>query len=114
MPASILNYTTIRAPITGTHGSVALKRGNVVKAIDTVSAAVPLVTITQLRPIYVTFTVPERHLADLRAAMAAGRLPVVVTIPNQPQTPITGTLTFIDNQVDVANRHDFAQGDIRQ
>jgi multidrug efflux system membrane fusion protein len=62
----------------------------------------PLVTITQLRPIYVVFTVPERHLADVRAAMAAGRLPVIVTIPSQPQTPITGTLTFIDNQVDVA------------
>jgi multidrug efflux system membrane fusion protein len=97
-----LNYTTIRAPITGRTGSIALKRGNVVKAVDTGPAIMPLVTITQLRPIYVGLTVPERYLADLRAAMAAGPVPVAVTIPSQPQAPISGTLTFIDNQVDVA------------
>jgi multidrug efflux system membrane fusion protein len=97
-----LNYTIIRSPIDGKTGSVALKRGNLVKSNDTSQQAVPLVTITQLRPIYVTFTVPERHLADIRAAMASGRLPVVATIPNQPQQAITGALTFVDNQVDVA------------
>jgi membrane fusion protein, multidrug efflux system len=97
-----LNYTTIRAPITGRTGSIALKRGNMVKAMDTAVAAIPLVSITQLRPIYVALTVPERYLADLRAAMAAGPVPVVATVPNQPKTPVTGTLTFIENQVDVA------------
>jgi membrane fusion protein, multidrug efflux system len=97
-----LNYTTIRAPITGRTGSVTFKRGNIVKAVDTAQVVLPLVTITQLRPIYVVFTIPERHLADLRAAQAAGRLPVIVTLPDQPQSPITGTLTFIDNQVDAA------------
>ena len=97
-----LNHTTIRAPITGRTGSIALKRGNGVKAMDTGPAVVPLVTITQLRPIYVALTVPERYLADLRAAMAAGPVPVTVTIPGQPQALIAGTLTFIDNQVDVA------------
>lgn len=95
-----LNYTTIRAPITGRTGSIALKRGNVVKAVDTAAAAVPLVTITQLRPIYVALTVPERYLADLRAAMAAGPVPVVATVPSQPKTQIAGTLSFIENQVD--------------
>jgi multidrug efflux system membrane fusion protein len=97
-----LNYTTLRAPITGRTGSIALKRGNVVKGVDTAPSVIPLVTITQLRPIYVAFTVPERYLADLRAAMAAGPVPVVTTVPNQPKAPIAGTLTFIDNQVDVA------------
>jgi multidrug efflux system membrane fusion protein len=97
-----LNYTTIRAPIAGRTGSVALKRGNVVKAVDTTPSVTPLVTITQLRPIYVTFTVPERHLADVRAALAEGQVPVVATIPTQSQAPVTGALTFIDNQVDVA------------
>jgi membrane fusion protein, multidrug efflux system len=95
-----LNYTTIRAPITGRTGSVALKRGNVVKAVDTAATVMPLVTITQLRPIYVALTVPELYLADLRAAMAEGPVPVVVTVPSQAQAPVTGTLTFIDNQVD--------------
>ena len=98
----ILNYTTIRAPISGRTGSVAFKRGNIVKAVDTAQVVLPLVTITQLRPMYVVFTIPERHLDDLRAAQASGRLPVIVTVPDKPQSPVAGTLTFIDNQVDAA------------
>jgi multidrug efflux system membrane fusion protein len=95
-----LNFTTIRAPITGRTGSVALKRGNVVKAVDTAAAAVPLVTITQLRPIYVAFTAPEWYLADLRTAMKKSSVPVLVTVPGQANAPVTGALTFIENQVD--------------
>jgi multidrug efflux system membrane fusion protein len=98
-----LNYTTIRAPITGRTGSVGFKKGSIVKAVDTSPTVAALVSVTQLRPIYVTFTVPERNLADLRAAAAASEgLQVIVTIPNQPKTPVIGTLTFIDSQVDVA------------
>jgi membrane fusion protein, multidrug efflux system len=113
-----LNYTTMRAPIAGRTGSVALKRGNVVKAVDTTPVVAPLVTITQMRPIYVAFTVPERYLADLRTAQAASRLPVNVTVPDQPQNPITGTLTFVDNQVDpatgtIALKATFANDDTR-
>jgi membrane fusion protein, multidrug efflux system len=96
-----LSYTTIRSPITGRTGSINLKRGNVVKSNDTTTNAVPLVTITQLRPIYVSFTIPERHLPDIRATDSE-RLPVAVTMPNAPDKPITGTLTFVDNQVDAA------------
>jgi membrane fusion protein, multidrug efflux system len=96
-----LNYTTIRAPIDGRTGAVSFKRGSIVKAVDTAPTVAPLVTVTQMKPIYVGFTVPERHLADLRAAMAAGALPVAVTVPAQPKDVITGTLTFIDSQVDV-------------
>jgi len=115
----ILSYTTIRSPITGRTGSVNLKRGNVVKSNDTTTNAVPLVTITQLRPIYVSFTIPERHLPDIRAALAdSERLPAVVTMPSQPDKPITGTLTFVDNQVDAATgtiplKATFANDDIR-
>jgi len=114
-----LSYTTIRSPITGRTGSVNLKRGNVVKSNDTTTNAVPLVTITQLRPIYVSFTIPERHLPDIRAALAdSERLPAVVTMPSQPDKPITGTLTFVDNQVDAATgtiplKATFANDDIR-
>jgi multidrug efflux system membrane fusion protein len=112
-----LSYARILAPITGRTGSIALKKGNLVKATE-LSSSTPLVTITQLRPIYVTFTVPERHLADIRAAAAEGSLPVVATIPSQPQTPITGGLAFVDNQVDVATgtitlKAEFANDDTR-
>jgi multidrug efflux system membrane fusion protein len=97
-----LSYTLIRSPITGRTGAVNLKRGNVVKSNEGTSG-VPLVTITQMRPIYVSFTVPERHLADIRTAFEKSEhLPVLVTIPGQTEKPISGMLTFIDNQVDVA------------
>jgi multidrug efflux system membrane fusion protein len=97
-----LSYTSIRAPITGRTGAVNLKRGNVVKSNEGTSG-VPLVTITQMRPIYASFTVPERHLADIRTAFEKSEhLPVLVTIPGQAEKPISGMLTFIDNQVDVA------------
>jgi membrane fusion protein, multidrug efflux system len=95
-----LNYTDIRAPIAGRTGSVGFKKGSIVKAVDTTPTVAPLVTITQMRPIYVAFTVPERNLSALRTAMASGSLPVTVTVPSEPKAPIGGTLTFIDNQVD--------------
>jgi membrane fusion protein, multidrug efflux system len=111
------SYARILAPIDGRTGSVTLKKGNLVKATE-LSSQIPLVTLTQLRPIYVTFTVPERHLADLRAGGAAGNLPVVATIPSQPQSRITGALVFIDNQVDLATgsitlKAEFANEDTR-
>ena len=96
-----LNYTKILAPISGRTGSVTLKQGNIVRATE-LASTIPLVTITQLRPIYVTFTVPERYLAELRAALAEASLPVVATIPGRSRTAVTGSLVFIDNQVDGA------------
>jgi membrane fusion protein, multidrug efflux system len=114
-----LSYTLIRSPLTGRTGAVNLKRGNVVKSNDTTTNAVPLVTITQMRPIYVTFTVPERHLANIRAAFEhSEHLPVAVAIPGQAENPMAGMLTFIDNQVDVATgtitlKATFANDDMR-
>ncbi|MBI3706137.1 MAG: efflux RND transporter periplasmic adaptor subunit [Proteobacteria bacterium] len=91
-----LSYTSIRAQITGRTGAVSLKQGNTVKANDTLV----MVTLTQMRPIYVSFTVPERQLTAIRAARARGDVPVAAFAPGQA-TPIeTGALTFIDNQVD--------------
>jgi multidrug efflux system membrane fusion protein len=112
-----LAYATILAPINGRTGSIALKKGNLVKASE-LSSQIPLVTISQLRPIYVSFTLPERQLAELRAAEAEGSVPVVASIPTQPQAPISGKLAFIDNQVDVATgtitvKAQFANDDTR-
>jgi multidrug efflux system membrane fusion protein len=90
-----LSYATIRSPINGRTGSIAAKEGNVVKANDQ-----SLVTITQVRPIYVGFTMPERSLPAIRAALAGGPVAVTVAPPNDAAASETGTLTFIDNQVD--------------
>jgi len=93
-----ITYYTIRAPIDGRLGFVTLKAGNDVKAQDVIT----MVTINQMRPIYVSFAVPQRELPAVRAAVAKGTVPVSVRVPNDPAGEIPGRLDFIDNQVDVA------------
>ena len=61
-----LGYTTITAPIAGRVGVVNQTLGNFVRAADTA----PLLTITQMAPVRVSFTVPERDLDAFRAALA--------------------------------------------
>lgn len=91
-----LTYTTIRSPIDGRTGNLMVHQGNVVKAND-----IALITINQIKPIYVTFSVPEQYLPDIKKYEAHGRLAVAARVPNEPQAPV-GYLSFIDNSVDAA------------
>jgi multidrug efflux system membrane fusion protein len=93
-----ITYYTIRAPMDGRLGYVNLKTGNAVKAQDIIT----MVTINQVRPIYVSFAVPQRELPGIRAALNAGTVPVEVRPPNDPGGAITGRLDFVDNQIDTA------------
>jgi RND family efflux transporter MFP subunit len=90
------DYCTIRAPISGRIGTAAVKVGNFVRPAD----ATPLVTINQTAPIYVSFTVPQRNLADVRQAIAAESATVQVMIPGESK-PVSGQVTNYDNTVDV-------------
>jgi len=91
-----LTYYTIRSPMDGRVGTIALKTGNAVKAQDTIS----LVTINQIKPIYVSYAVPQRELPGIRAAVAAGTVPVQAMVPGDPGAPINGKIFFFDNQID--------------
>jgi membrane fusion protein, multidrug efflux system len=91
-----LTYYTIRSPMDGRVGTIALKTGNAVKAQDTIS----LVTINQIKPIYVSYAVPQRELAGIRAAMATGTVPVQASVPGDTGQPVTGKIFFFDNQID--------------
>lgn len=87
------SYCEIRSPLDGRTGSLMVHAGNLVKANDTT----PLVVINQVEPVYVQFAVPEQNLGLLRQRAGA---PVEAS-PQQGGAPIaTGTLTFIDNNVD--------------
>jgi RND family efflux transporter MFP subunit len=90
------DYCTIRAPIAGRINAANVKVGNFVRPADTT----PLVTINQMAPIYVSFSVPQRHLADVRQAIAAESATVEVTVPGESR-PVTGQVTNYDNTVDV-------------
>jgi multidrug efflux system membrane fusion protein len=94
----LLGYCYIRSPIDGRTGNLAVKAGNLVKAND-----LPvLVTINQITPIYATFTIPEKELAEIKKYLGAGRLKVDAVIPDDPKGPESGTVTFLDNAVDSA------------
>lgn len=91
-----VSYGAIRATIGGRTGVINMFPGSLV----TPTTALPMVTIAQVQPIAVTFTLPERQLAALREALRAG--PVTVTaLPNDgSKTPVTGKISFVDNTVD--------------
>ena len=87
------SYCEIRSPLDGRTGSLMVHAGNLVKANDTA----PLVVINQVEPVYVQFAVPEQNLGLLRQREGAK----VDASPQQGGAPLaTGTLTFIDNNVD--------------
>ncbi len=90
-----LSYCTITAPIGGRLGVLVVDRGNVVKANDT-----SLVTINKLSPINAVFTIPEKNFAEIKRAMAAGRLVVEAEVPGAAGFREKGVLSFIDNTVD--------------
>jgi multidrug efflux system membrane fusion protein len=92
-----LGYCSIRSPIAGRTGTVTLQPGNLVKAND-----LAIVTVNQLTPIYVTFSLPEKRLTEIKHAMAAGQLKVEAVIPNEPGSTEAGTISFLDNAVNPA------------
>jgi len=92
-----LGYCSIRAPISGRTGSLLVQQGNIIKAND-----VPIVVIHQINPIYVTFSVPEQNLPEVKKHMAAGAVKVEAVIPGDEKSPEPGVLTFVDNAVDTA------------
>jgi multidrug efflux system membrane fusion protein len=92
-----VEFCSIRAPISGRTGGVGAHEGDLVRASDT---GVSLVTINQLSPIYVTFSVPQQNLASISRYREAGTLTVIARPPGQNEAPEQGQLTFIDNTID--------------
>ncbi len=91
-----LEYTVIRSPIDGYVGRALLAAGNMVKANDTLS----LVVINQVKPVYVSFAIPEQKLADVRELMRKGPLTVDVAAPGSDKPLAEGRIAFLDNAVD--------------
>ncbi|MDX6576391.1 MAG: hypothetical protein QOE96_2344, partial [Blastocatellia bacterium] len=93
-----LSYTTIRAPLTGKTGNLAVTAGNLVRANDTT----PMVTITTSAPIYVTFSVPEQDLMRIRQYTNSAGFTTEVIIPGDEANHAFGKLSLVDNTVDAA------------
>lgn len=96
-----LGYTRILAPIEGRVGAVQVTPGNLVSANSTGTG---LVTITQMKPLRVTFTLPERELPVLQAALASGAtVPVTASVPDSGKPAAEGKLNFVDSSIDMTS-----------
>lgn len=90
-----VNYTTIRAPISGRTGRLLVRQGNLVRANSD-----PLVVINQLRPILVRFPVAQHDFPALQRRNARGAVSVRVVAADSSKVDEAGTLAFLDNAVD--------------
>ena len=90
-----LSYCTIRAPISGRISQAAVKVGNFVRAAD----LQPIAVINQIAPVYVTFTIPQKFLPDIRHALAAETANVEIIVPGETKRA-SGAVTMIENAVD--------------
>ena len=91
-------YTEIRAPFAGRTGTIGVRAGSLVQPGAT---SVPLVTVTQIDPISVSFTLPEKELPALQQALARGPVPVTAFSQSGAEKH-EGRVTFVDNAVDTA------------
>ncbi len=101
-----LDYCYIHSPVDGRTGRILMNRGNVIKANDDK----PMLVIYRVRPIYVSFSVPEKYLAGIKRFSKERKLEVTASVPPPASGPLAGVggeesrgvLTFIDNSVDTA------------
>jgi membrane fusion protein, multidrug efflux system len=92
-----LSYATIRAPISGRISAASVKVGNFVRSAD----LLPIATIIQTAPVYVSFPVPQVALPSLREAIAEGVPSVEAVIPGEAKRAV-GRVAMIENSVDAA------------
>lgn len=91
-----LGYTVIRSPVDGKTGPILVYAGNLVIANNSTT---PLVTITQVQPVMVSFFLPQSELPKLEDRYRAGRLAATIAEHDTAGTVISAPVTFIGNQV---------------
>ena len=90
-----LDYSVIRAPVDGKTGPIKIQPGNLVKANDTN----PLVVITQIKPIKVSFALPQTDLPRIQAQMAAHKLVATIRVHGSGGATLRAPVDFVDNAV---------------
>lgn len=95
-----LGWCQIRSPMDGRTSTLAVYEGNVVSANNTQT---PLVTIAQVHPIYISFTVPEEYLGSVRQAMNNGTLKVKALIEGIRTDSVIGNASFLEYTVNTTS-----------
>jgi len=91
-----LSYATITAPIDGIVGFRQVDAGNIIHAND----PNPLTVLTQVHPVLVTCTLPQRDLTPVRQAMQHGTVPALAYDQDNAKELADGELLLVDNQID--------------
>ena len=91
------SYATIRAPITGIVGARLVFPGSAVKTNETI-----LAVVNRIRPLLISFSVPEKYLPRLQNARKSGGMKVNITLPSDKTQHFDGEVRFLDNAVDSA------------
>jgi multidrug efflux system membrane fusion protein len=94
-----LDYTAVKAPISGVAGLRQVDLGNIVNA----STQTGIVTIAQIEPIAVIFTAPEEQLPYINEAQAAAPLKVIAITTDGKKPLAEGSLAVVNNQVDTTS-----------
>lgn len=90
-----LDYTDIHAPVSGRLGQFNVNEGNLIAA----NSATPLVTISQINPIYVQFSIPQSQLGEVKKYQAEGNLQVEASGAQRSGSSERGSLVFLDSSV---------------
>ena len=93
-----LDHCTIRSPLDGIAGYLAVQQGNFVRA----DADIPLITLNESSPVYASFGVPDRYLQQVRRGVGNSPLPLAVFSPDEKQPVAHGLVREVDNSVDIS------------
>src|SRR6201994_2268957 len=94
-----VDYTQVKAPITGVAGLRQVDIGNIVNAVTQTG----IVTVTQIEPITVIFTAPEDQLPYINEAQKQGSLKVIAITTDGKKPLAEGKLAVVNNQVDITS-----------
>jgi membrane fusion protein, multidrug efflux system len=94
-----VDYTSVKAPISGVAGLRQVDVGNIVNA----STQTGIVTIAQIEPIAVIFTAPEDRLSYINEAQSREPLKVMALTTDGKKTLSEGSLAVVNNQVDTTS-----------
>ena len=107
-----LSYCSIRSPIDGRAGQRLVDVGNIVHPGSSSASNAPgsgapapentLLVIERIDPIYADFTISQNRLSEVQTQMKANRLTTEVRLPDEPDSPVIGQLTFLNNAVEDA------------
>ncbi len=90
-----LDFCFIKAPFTGVTSKRLIDIGNLI-----VNNGSPLLTIKQIDPIFVDFSIPERDFLRLMREQKKNDRELLITFPDRPNDPFTGRLVLIENEID--------------